>query len=77
MFNFVVNKALQVFTFRFAPDLARNENSGRSRILHHQNIFCFCEVTNSLQSLPALYHGIRYPIFPFSSKKVSLLDLLG
>ena len=30
MFNFVVNKALKVFTFRFAPESARNENSGRS-----------------------------------------------
>ena len=32
MFNFVINKTLQVFTFRFAPDSARNESSGRSRI---------------------------------------------
>ena len=75
MFNFVVTKTLQVFTFRFAPESARNESSGRSRILHPQNIFCFCDVTNSLQSLPALYHGIRYPIFPFSSKKSKPIGL--
>ena len=43
--------------------------------MHHQNIFCFCDVTNSLQSLPALYHGIRSPIFPFSSKKSKPIGL--
>ena len=75
MFNFVVNKALQVFTFRFAPDSARNENSGRSRILHHQNIFCFCHLTNSFQSLSAQHQGIRYPIFPSSWKKSKPIGL--
>ena len=32
MFNFVVNQAIQVFTFRFALDSARNENSEGSKI---------------------------------------------
>ena len=74
MFNFVVNKAIQVFTLRFALDSARNENSEGSKILHHQNIFCFCHVTNSL-----LYQGIHHPVFPFDenqSKPFGLADSL-
>ena len=71
MFNFVVNKAIQVFTLRFALDSARNENSEGSKILHHQNIFCFSTL------LIPFYTKAFIIQFSLSIRtKVSLSDLL-
>ena len=72
MFNFVVNQAIQVFTFRFALDSARNENSEGSKIS------CTIKTFSVYATLLIPFYTKAFIIqFSLSIRtKVSLSDLL-
>ena len=59
MFNVLINKAFQLFTFRFAPDLARNGIGVRG----------WTGATFS-----ALFIFFIWSLSPFYQKKVNLLN---
>ena len=75
MFNVLIKKAFQLFTFRFAPDLARNGIGVRGWTgATFSALFIFF-----IWSLTVILRDIRHYIFPFlleKRKPFELCDLL-